>query len=71
MKLLFSNPKLVFKILLVLVAIMAVTVIAWANTNPVVTTHVSNTFADVNGDGALDLIVNGEVIFNMPPLVQP
>ena len=27
-------------------------------------TQIQNVFADVNGDGKLDLIVNGDIIFN-------
>jgi hypothetical protein len=31
-------------------------------------TEVTNVFVDVNGDGAVDLLVSGEVVFNTTPL---
>jgi len=37
-----------------------------AKTIPTITT-VENIFLDVNGDGLVDLLVQGEVIFNSPP----
>lgn len=66
---LFQNPKTIFKVALVFVAIGAVALIAMAHPiPPITTTHVQNVFADVNGDGKPDLIVNGEVILNTSPL---
>lgn len=32
---------------------------------------VQNVFVDVNGDGALDLLLTGEVIYNVPLSAQP
>ncbi len=70
-----KNTKAILALMVILIAAAGLFVyylasVGFASAKPEVT-HVERIFVDVDGDGQLDLLLEGDVIFNSGPLARP